>query len=240
MLIPASSCRRCGPKGPTNTSTRGLAVFLLTACVDYSSKAPENIFTGRRRYPPRLPISRLLFVIYVSPLHPVIPKGIVISYVDDFVVTVSSSSHRRNVQLLQGHYSSLCSIAAPRGLTFSVPKTELIHWCTPQERSPPSKAGVRLDDLCFSPKDTVRWLGYWFTPPLSSNAHFSKRLSLAQGAFDTIKRLSPSGKGLPRYLCHRLASSLLAPVLLYGVDLYMPLIKMQDKLDVFWHRVQRG
>jgi len=185
------------------------------------------------------PISPLLFVIYVSPLHPVIPKGIVISYVDDFVITVSSSSHRRNVQLLQGQYRSLCSIAAPRGLTFSVPKTELIHWRTPQERSPPSTAGVRLDDLYFPPKDTVRWLGYWFTPPLSSSAHFSKRLSLAQGAFDTIKRLSPPGKGLPPYLCHRLASSLLAPVLLYGADLYTPLVRIQDKLDVFWHRVQR-
>ena len=185
------------------------------------------------------PISPLLFVIYVSPIHPVIPKGIVISYVDDFVVTVSSSSHRRNVQLLQGHYHSLSSIAAPRGLTFSVPKTELIHWRTPQERSPPSTAGVRLDDLYFSPKDTVRWLGYWFTPPLSSSAYFSKRLSLAQGPFDSIKRLSPPGKGLPPYLCHRLASSLLAPVLLYGSDLYTPLVKMQDKLDVFWHRVQR-
>ena len=185
------------------------------------------------------PISPLLFVIYVSPLHPVIPEGIVVSYVDDFVVTVSSSSHRRNVQLLQGHYRSLCRIAAPRGLAFSVPKTELIHWRTLQERSPPSKAGVRLDDLYFSPKDTVRWPGYWFTPSLSTSTPFSKRLSLAQGALDSIKRLSPPGKGLPPYLCHRLASSLLAPVLLYGSDLFTPLVRMQDKLDVFWHRVQR-
>ena len=185
------------------------------------------------------PISPLLFVMYLSPLHPVIPKGIVISYLDDFVVTGSSSSPRRNIPLLQGHYRSLCSMAAPKGLTFSVPKTELIHWRTPQERSPPSKAGVRLDDLYFSPKDTVRWLGYWFTPPISTSTHFSKRLSLAQGAFDTIKRLSPPGKGLLPYLCNRLASSLIAPVLLYGADLYTPLTKMQDKLDVFWHRVQR-
>jgi len=185
------------------------------------------------------PISPLLFVIYVSPLHPVIPKGIVVSYVDSFVVTVSSSTHRRNVQLLQGHYRSLCSIAAPRGLTFSVPKTELIHWPTPQERSHPSTAGVRFDDLYFAPKDTVSWLGYWFMPSVSMSTHFSKRLSLVQGALDTIKRLSPPGKGLPQYLCHRLASSLLAPVLLYGADLYTLLTKMQDKLDVFLHRVQR-
>ena len=185
------------------------------------------------------PISPLLFVIYVSPLHPEITKGIVLSYVDDFVVTVSSSSHRRNVQLLQRHFRSLCRAAAPKGLTFSVPKTELIHWRTPQERTAPSKAGVRLDDLYFPAKDELRWLGYVFTPSLSLNAHYSKRLSLAQGALDTIKRLSPRGKGLPPYLCHRLASSLLAPVLLYGSDLYTPSVRMQDKLDVFWHRVQR-
>jgi len=185
------------------------------------------------------PISPLLFVIYVSPLHPEITKGIVLSYVDDFVVTVSSSSHRRNVQLLQRHFCSLCHATAPKGLTFSVPKTELIHWRTPLERSAPSKAGVRLDDLYFPPNDELRWLGYVFTPSLSPNAHYSKRLSLAQDALDAIKRLSPRGKGLPPYLCHRLASSLLAPVLLYGSDLYTPSVRMQDKLDVFWHRVQR-
>ena len=96
-----------------------------------------------------------------------------------------------------------------------------------------------MDDLYFSPKDEVRWLGYWFTPSLSPNAHFSTRLSLAQGALDTINRLSPPGKGLPPFLYHRLASSLLAPILLYGAHLYTPFMRMQDKLDFFWHRVQR-
>ena len=33
--------------------------------------------------------------------------------------------------------------------------------------------------------------------------------------------------------------SLLAPALLYGADLYTPPLKMQDRLDVFWHCVQR-
>ena len=168
------------------------------------------------------PISPLLFVIYVSPLHPPIPKGLVLSYVDDFVVTVASASHRRKVQLLQSHYCSLCRIAAPKRLSFSVPKTELVHWRTQQERASPSTAGVRLDDLYFSPKNEIRWLGYWFTPSLSTNTHFARRLSLAQGAFDAVKRLSPPAKGLPPYLCHRLASSLIAPILLYGSDLFTP------------------
>ena len=183
------------------------------------------------------PISPLLFVIYVSPLHPLIPRGLVPSYVDDFVVTVASASHRRNVQLLQSHYRTLCRIAAPKRLSFSVPKTELVHWHTPQPRAPPSTAGVRLDDLYFSPKNEIRWLGYWFTPSLSTNAHFARRLSLAQGAFDAVKRLSPPGKDLPPYLCHRLATSLIAPILLYGTDLFTPLMKMQDRLDTFWRRI---
>ena len=185
------------------------------------------------------PISPLLFVIYVSPLHPCIPKGLILSYVDDFVVTVASSSHRRNIQLLQSHYRSLCRIAAPKRLSFSVHKTEVIHWRTSQERSPPSTAGVRLDDLYFPPKSEVRWLGYRFTPALATNAHFARRLSLAQGTLDAIKRLSPPSKGLPPYLCHRLTSSLIVPILLYGSDLFTPLLKMQDKLDTFWRRVQR-
>lgn len=47
------------------------------------------------------PISPQLFVIYVAPLHISIPRGIVFSYVDDFALTASSSSHRTNIQKVQ-------------------------------------------------------------------------------------------------------------------------------------------
>lgn len=46
------------------------------------------------------PISPLLFVIYVSSLHAPIPRGIIISYVDNFVVTVASQSYRSNIRRL--------------------------------------------------------------------------------------------------------------------------------------------
>ena len=47
------------------------------------------------------PISLLLFVIYVSSLHLQIPRSLIISYVDDFAVTVASPSYRTNIRLLQ-------------------------------------------------------------------------------------------------------------------------------------------
>jgi len=54
-----------------------------------------------------------------------------------------------------------------------------------------------------------------------------------------VKRLSLPGIGLPPFLCHRLASSLLIPILSYGADVFMPTAHMIRKLSVFWHKVQR-
>ena len=42
------------------------------------------------------PVSPLLFVKYVSPLHIPLERGLVLSYVDDFSLTVSSPSYRTN------------------------------------------------------------------------------------------------------------------------------------------------
>jgi len=91
----------------------------------------------------------------------------------------------------------------------------------------------------FHPSNSVRWLGYWFTPPLDFVAHFSRRLALAQGAFALIRRLIPPGAGLPPYLCHRFATSLVSPILLYGADLFTPSVGTRTCLDTFWRKVQR-
>ena len=83
------------------------------------------------------PISPLLFVIYVSSLHLEIPISLIISYVDDFAVTVASPCYRTNVCLLQKSFSALKRKASPINLSFSVPKTELIHWRTTRSNEPP-------------------------------------------------------------------------------------------------------
>ena len=98
---------------------------------------------------------------------------------------------------------------------------------------------MHLDGSILPPKDQVRWLGYWFTPSISTTTHFTKRLAKAQAAFVAMKRLSPPGMGLPPFLCHRVASSLLFPILSYGADVFTPTSHTARKLSVFWHKVQR-
>ena len=155
------------------------------------------------------PVSPLLFVIYVSSLHVSIPKGIVISYVDDLAVTVASPSYCTNIRRLQGVFALLRKAASKKQLTFSLPKSDLIHWCTKRQRGPPSAAAISLDGTLIMPSQVLRWLGYWLTPALNTNHHFSRRLSLANGVFAAIKPMSGPGKGLPRSwpVGWRLASS---------------------------------
>ena len=163
-----------------------------------------------------------------------------ISYVDDFALTVASLSYCGNIRWLQELFNRLKKKASRLGVSFLVAKTELIHWRTPSQRhSPKCVSPIQIKGEVFHPSNSVRWLGYWFTPALDSSAHFSRLMALAQGAFALIQRLSPPGVGLPPYLCHRLATSLVAPILLYGADLFTPSMGITTRLDTFWLKVQR-
>jgi len=185
-------------------------------------------------------ISALLFLLYVSPLHFKVPRGLIISYVNDFALTAASPSYRGNIRRLQKLVEKLEAKALRIGVSFSVAKTELIHWRTPSQRnSPRCLSPIQIKGELFRPCDSLRWLRYWFTPALASSAHFSRRLALAQGAFALIRHLSPPGAGLAPYLCHRLATSLVAPILLYGSDLFTPSAGAMLRLNTFWHKVQR-
>jgi len=185
------------------------------------------------------PISPVAFLLYVSPIQMSIPKGLMVSYVDDFSITVASPSHRGNIRKLQGLFNTVAARGRDIGVSFSVPKRELIYWRTPSQRSPPSTAPIDLEGHLFQPSKVVRWLGYWFTPALNTTHHFRHRLSLAQAIFSFVKRLSSPGAGVKPFLCHRIANGLLLPILTYGTDLLTPNSSMLRGMNGFWHRVQR-
>jgi len=142
------------------------------------------------------PISPFLFVLYIASLHPTIPQGLAISYVDDPTLTVASDSVRSNIRNLQHFFCVLQRQGANLGVAFSIPKTELIHWRTPKDHSDVSFAPIVINDILFSPSQAVRWLGYWLTPTIQSSIHFRRRLALAQASFTPVQQLSVAGKGL--------------------------------------------
>jgi len=72
-------------------------------------------------------VSPLLFISYVAPLHQAIPRGLSLSYVDDFPITAASPSFSDKIKILSETFTSITTAALPLGVPFSIPKTQLIH-----------------------------------------------------------------------------------------------------------------
>jgi len=178
-------------------------------------------------------------VLYIASLHPTLPQGLAISYVDDITITVGSDSIRSNIRALQYYFGSIQRQGADLGMAFSVPKTELIHWRTPKDRSGVSFAPIVINDMLFPPSRAVRWLSYWLSPTLHSSVHFLRRLALARASFATIRQLSAAGNGLSSWCNRKLVFGAILPILTYGCELFVPDASTLRKLNSFWHVVLR-
>ena len=144
------------------------------------------------------------------------------------------------MKLLEEKVVEMNTIAASLGLSFSIAKTELMHWRTAREKGDRSECNMLVQSHVVQPAaKVVKWLGYWLADNGETFTHFSKRLALAQGAFNRIQRLSMPGKGLSPYGARRLAKGIILPTLLYGAEFLQPTITMLKKMQTFWNRVLR-
>jgi len=163
-----------------------------------SPREMRGINTG---IPQGSPLSPILFVIYVKPLHDCIDpsREFISSYVDDIQTTVSSNSWWMNSKLLEEAFTRIKNIATSLGLELSSHKMDLIHWRTPKEKVTRSEHPIVVDGECIQPAPkAVKWLGFHFENNHGTWTHYASRLALAQAAFDRIKRLSsPGGRLIP-------------------------------------------
>jgi len=209
------------------------------ASADLYSKAPKVFCPVAVVTPQGSPISPLLFVLYIASLHPTVPQGLAISYVDDLTITVGSDFVCSNIRALQYYFSIIQRQGADLGVALSVPKTELIHWRTPNDHSDVSFAPIVINDMLFPPSQVVRWLGYWHSPTLDSSVHFLRRLALAKASFTTIRQLSAAGEGHSSWCNRNLLFSAILPILTYGCDLFVLDEATLKRLNSSWHAVLR-
>jgi len=195
-----------------------------------------------RGIPQGSPLSPLLFVIYVRALHPKVEDSDIFtsSYVDDFQITVASTSWYRNTKILEERIQRMKSTAAGLGLSFSIAKTKLKHWRKPKEKGERSECTVMFQSHVIEPAGkAVKWLRFWHTDNGEKSTHFGKRLALAQAAFIRIQRLSMPGKGVSPYGARRLAKGIILPTLLNGAKIFDLTVTMIGKMQRFWNRVLR-
>jgi len=82
-----------------------------------------------------------------------------ISYVDDYALTVASHSYRGNICRLQDLFDKRERKPSRLGVSFSFAKTELIHWRTPsQTHSPQCVSPIQFKGELFHPGYSFWWL----------------------------------------------------------------------------------
>jgi len=127
-----------------------------------SPNIPSPVSVGT---PQGSPISALLSRLYVAPLNMSIPRGRMVSYVDDFSIMVASPSYRGNIRRLQSLFSTIAAKCQEIGVSFLVPKTKLIHGRTPSKRTPPLHAPIELENPLFRLSKCSDGWGFGSLPP---------------------------------------------------------------------------
>ena len=163
------------------------------------------------------PISPILFNIYTRDLfqtHYSSP----LSYIDDLSLSVSSTSLKKNIRLLEKDIANLFNQAKACSVQFDPAKTELIHFTTSKKAE--EKTLTLPDSTIIPPAKVVRWLGIHFDSALSFKEHCSIRTSQAKSAFYRMCRLANIETGLSPFAIRQLYLACVVSVADYGSALF--------------------
>lgn len=158
------------------------------------------------------PISPILFLIYIRDLFNSSAVKFLL-YIDDISLTVSSTSFKKNVKILEREAKKLYQLGEKNAIDFDLKKTELIHFSTGKGSNTPL---TLPNGVIIQPKELVRWLGIWFDQRLSFKQHYALRISQGRSAFQRLSRLANTERGLSPYAVRQLYLACITSVADYG------------------------
>ncbi|WP_432712296.1 reverse transcriptase domain-containing protein [Pedobacter sp.] len=173
----------------------------------------ESINAG---VPQGSPISPILFLIYTRDLF----KGsaaFILSYIDDVSLSISSTSMKKNIKILEQEVKNLFLKGDQSAIKFDAAKTELIHF-TRTKKDLPSLC--LPDKSIVEPKPTIKWLGIYFDKALNFKEHIKIRTGKARACLERMSRLANSEKGLSPFAMRQLYIACITSVSDYGSQIY--------------------
>ena len=161
------------------------------------------------------PILPILFLIYIRNI--LADRAYQLSYIDDFSLSVTSSSAKKNCRQIEEVVDKLFAAATQQGAQFDPGKTELIHFSTRREVI---TEGVKIANLTIKPLLVVKWLGIYFDSKLTFKPHIEKKVNSATSAFLGLQRLGSTQSGLSFKALRQLYIACVTSVADYGVQLW--------------------
>ena len=186
--------------------------YTQLAFSDQMQQQPTGLLIG---IPQGSPVSPILFLLYIRDI--IADRAFQLSYIDDFSLSVTSTSAKKNCKAIERIVADLVKAANEQGVSFNPKKTELIHFTTQRM---PSTEGVTIAGQAVAPKPLVKWLGIWFDPKLSFKQHIEKRINLAIAAFLGMQRLASTQRGLSFRAMRQLYIACITTVADYGVPVW--------------------
>ena len=160
---------------------------------------------------------------------------LVISYVDDVLICVSSSTRQSLRDLAEETWDSLSLDAQSIGMSFAANKTKTLH-----DRQEVWGIGTTVQNL--------RFLGYWIetpdqtnrTAPPSYQHHLDHWLTKANFSFNTLRALTlRTNKGLRTSAVLRILDACTRSILLYGLEFWGSDQTLIKKADAFIYSALR-
>ncbi|QRW23104.1 Reverse transcriptase (RNA-dependent DNA polymerase) [Rhizoctonia solani] len=171
------------------------------------------------------PLSPVLSLLYSIPLllASIDLQAHLFAYIDNFTILAYSHSHQENINVITNVIKNINQVAIKLGLEFELPKSDLIHFiCSP--KTPHSNPSLTFShsgtDTTISPKDVVRWLGFFLDRRLNFKEHIQTMAIKAKATLAGLQMLANSQNGLS--VCHTriLFKASVTPILTYGLPLW--------------------